>query len=325
MNGVAGIGQLAGEHAIAHDAQGILVGAPIHRPALRLLGRHVMRRADDHAGSREPTRRLQRFRDSEIGQHHAAVVVEHDVGRLHVAMHDAALVCVAERARRFPEHALDVVDRQLLLLIDHVLERRARDVLHHEVVEAAFALDAVDRDDVRVVELRRRLRFLLEALDDVLVHRDVGREHLDGDFALERQVMREEHRPHAAFSHHPVDAVLPLDEALQPLHQTVGAGAGAERAAAGHVGAAGQAELATVRQGRVTLDAFHRRSGSSRHGRARGTRNELRLLPDTLGEACGRALLAPGTAGPGRMRLQVRTPMNGTCLMHMEYRIATPA
>ena len=81
-----------------------------------------MRRPDDHPGAGEAARRLQRFRDAEIGQHDAAVVVEHDIGRFHVAMDDAALVRVAERACRFPQHALDVVDHQRLLLIEHVLE-----------------------------------------------------------------------------------------------------------------------------------------------------------------------------------------------------------
>src|SRR5439155_148899 len=150
------------------------------------------------------------------------------------------------------------------------------------------------------------------------VHRDVWREHLDGDLAVEREIVREEDRTHAAFADRPVDAVLALDEALQPLHQAFGAAGCAQRAAAGHVGAARVAELAAVREWRVTLQAFHRRSGGSRHGRAREPRNELRLPPDTRGEACGRALVAPGTTGPGRMRLQVRTPMAGICLMHME-------
>jgi len=60
------------------------------------------------------------------------------------------------------------------------------------------------------------LAFLLEALDDVLVHRDVGRQDLDRDFALERQVVRQKNGTHAAFAEHALDFVLPFDQALQP-------------------------------------------------------------------------------------------------------------
>src|SRR5947199_1517215 len=57
------------------------------------------------------------------------------------------LVRVAQRAAGLPQHPLDVVDRERVFLLQHVLERRAGDVLHHEVVEPALALDPVDRDD----------------------------------------------------------------------------------------------------------------------------------------------------------------------------------
>src|SRR2546430_12455029 len=49
-----------------------------------------------------------RLGDPEIGEHHAAVVVEHDVGRLHVAMHHTALMGVSQGAGRFPENPLDL-------------------------------------------------------------------------------------------------------------------------------------------------------------------------------------------------------------------------
>ena len=166
---VAAERQLSGEHAIAEDPERVLVGAAVHRLPLGLLRRHVVRRPDDHAGAGEPARRLQRLGDPEVGEHDAAVMVEHDVGRLHVAVDDAARVRVAERARRLPQHALHVIERQRLLLLQHVLERRPGDVLHHEEVESFLALDAVDGDDVGVVELGRRLRFLLEPFDDLRI------------------------------------------------------------------------------------------------------------------------------------------------------------
>src|SRR6266566_5105759 len=83
----------------------------------------------------------------------SAFEIEHDVGGLHVAVHDAALMGVPQSAGRFPENPLDLGYGERLLLVEQVLERRARDVLHDEVIEPALTLDAVDRNDVGVVEL----------------------------------------------------------------------------------------------------------------------------------------------------------------------------
>ncbi len=264
MNGIAGVRQLTRYHPVADDAERILVRPAVDRGAFRLFGRHVVRCADDHAGAGEAAGGLQSLGDAEIGQHHAAVVVEHDVGGLHVAVHHATLMRMAERAGRFPEHTLDIVVMQRLFLIEHVLESSTHDVLHDEIVEPAFALDAVDRNDVGVIELGGRLRFLLEALDNVLVHRDVRRQHLDRHFPLERQVMSEKDGAHSTFAHHALDSVLPLDEALEPLHQSFHAAARPHRATTGHIRATGIAELAAIRERGVALQAFHR--GSSRTG-----------------------------------------------------------
>jgi len=98
-------------------------------------------------------------------------------GGLHVAVHHAPLVGVPQGAGRLPENPLDLRHGERLLLVEQILERRARDVLHHEVIEAALALDAVDGDDVGVVELGGGLGLLLEPAHDLVVLGHVGREH----------------------------------------------------------------------------------------------------------------------------------------------------
>ena len=47
---------LAGEHLGQHDANGVDVGARVDGAAEQLLGRHVRRRADDVARSRQSGR-----------------------------------------------------------------------------------------------------------------------------------------------------------------------------------------------------------------------------------------------------------------------------
>src|SRR4029077_20480241 len=78
--------------------------------------------------------------------------------------------------------------------------------------------------------------------------------------------------PPPPFPEHALDRVLPPHEPLQPLHQAFGcAGARTHRAAAGHVGTAGVAEFATVREWSVALETFHHgaRGASPAHGRRR--------------------------------------------------------
>ena len=82
-------------------------------------------------------------------------------------------------------------------------------MLHHEVQDLAALSDGVDRDDVRVAERRSRARLALEALDHAFSHKQQrGRQHLDRDFAVERQIVREIHGRHAAMPELEQDLVL---------------------------------------------------------------------------------------------------------------------
>ena len=101
-------GGCAGEHLVRRDAERVDVGAMVDVGiGGGLLGRHVERRAERRAGvgervpSRSPPRaprRAERLGDAEVGDRGRAAG-EQDVVRLDVAMHDAALVRVGERAR----------------------------------------------------------------------------------------------------------------------------------------------------------------------------------------------------------------------------------
>src|SRR4029077_7940012 len=145
----------------------------------------------------------------------------------------------------------------------------------------------------------------------------------------ECQVVGEKDRAHPPFAEQALDLVLPLHEPLQPLHQAFGcAGARTHRAAAGHVGTAGVAEFATVREWSVALETFHHgaRGASPAHGRPR-RKNEpaVPTLAPTDGAASRSRLLDARTGGPGRMRLHEPTVSRGTSRMHSESRSGTPA
>ena len=124
----------------------------------RLLGRHVLRRARDHAGGRQAGRGLEDLRDAEVREVDTAVVVEQHVRRLHVAVDDALAVRVVERVGHAAQDRDGARERQPLAP-DQRGQRAARDQAHRHPGDALFAVDVVgvDRHDVRVLEARDRL------------------------------------------------------------------------------------------------------------------------------------------------------------------------
>jgi hypothetical protein len=80
--------------------------------------------------------------------------------------------------------------RRERLAVENLAERLAVDELHRDEDRLARGSDLVDRDDVLVVQRRRRARLLLEALAPVRVGGELRREDLDGDLAPEARVSR---------------------------------------------------------------------------------------------------------------------------------------
>ena len=106
---------LARDHLEQHDADRVDVGARVDRPAAdRLLGRHVVRRADDDVGLRGVAADVAaQAREAEVEDADviagAQLLADHDVRRLDVAVDDALRVRVREPGRdlaRQPERAL---------------------------------------------------------------------------------------------------------------------------------------------------------------------------------------------------------------------------
>ena len=88
--------------------------------------------------------------------------------------------------------------RAALHRVDRLRQRAAADELHRVVVVSADLAERVDRDDVRVVELRDRLGLALEPLDARRARAELGRQDLERDLAAERVLDRAEHDAHAA-------------------------------------------------------------------------------------------------------------------------------
>ena len=77
---------------------------------------------------------------------------EQDVGRFHVAVHEASAVRSVEGARHLRHDCRRSVGRQCTVAPDEPPRVVARHVPHYEIREAFLLAGVVDRDDVRVLE-----------------------------------------------------------------------------------------------------------------------------------------------------------------------------
>ena len=203
----AAVRRLAGEQLEQHAGEAVLIAAPVGALVERLLGAHVLRRADDEPRARDARRPrgARGERDAEVGDHRLALVDE-DVLRLDVAMDDVARVRVVERRRDLSRDGDGVVDREVALAVEPVAQRLALEE-GHDVEQLAVGVARVEqRDDVRMAEPRGDLDLAQEAIGPDGVG-ELRLEQLDGDLAAVPQVVGEIDGGHPAAADHALDAV----------------------------------------------------------------------------------------------------------------------
>ena len=121
-------------------------------------------------------------------------------------MGDALAVCRVQRRSDLLAVLQDVVKREWTLL-EAIGERFALEVLHDQVVQRCRFSDVEERADVRVAERRDRPGLAVEALQELLVLREPGGEHLDRDVPAEARVARAPDFAHAAGAERSCDLV----------------------------------------------------------------------------------------------------------------------
>ena len=158
-------------------------------------------------------------RDAEVGEDHPAVVADHDVARLHVAVDDPPRVRGLERAQQRQPDLRRLLRRQRAVVAHDVRERAGLDELHDEERRAVVLDDVVDGDGARVVEPGGGPRLAPGALDEhgaVVVGQPVREgDLLDGDLAVEDLVARPPDGAHAAGAQGRAQPVAPGDEPVR--------------------------------------------------------------------------------------------------------------
>jgi len=164
--GFGGVGSLeealAGEHFEQDGAEGKLIGAKILSEAAGLLGRHVLWRAHDQTGLGIGTGfsdgvgkvggagRRSDFGQAEVENFYEAILSDHQVGGLDVAMSDRSFVSFGESFGDLggdfdcSAHGEDPG-------VEQVAESLARDHLHGNKMNRIVLAEFVDSDDVGMI------------------------------------------------------------------------------------------------------------------------------------------------------------------------------
>ncbi len=152
---------------------------------------------DGEAGLREPPVAADGAGDTEIGDQRGAVASEHDVFGLYVAVDDAVLVRVIERARSLGRDAKGVFERELALTPEPVAQRLALDEGHREPQLSGRFAGVEHGQDVRMLEPGGEVDLTLEPLGAERGGK-LWEENLEGDRTVVAKVLREVDDRHAA-------------------------------------------------------------------------------------------------------------------------------
>ena len=195
---------LARVELVEHEAERVEVASDRRALAGELLGRHVSGRPADLRLGPDLARR---HGQAEVHDARAAAAVDHHVGRLQVAVQDAAVV---RRGEARAELARDLERLVLRQPADPPEQRRqilAVDVLHREEVPAVHLADVVDAAHVRVRHLPRRPHLREEPIEQRPVRGEAVRQELQRDRLAELQVVGAVDLAHPAAADQPDDPI----------------------------------------------------------------------------------------------------------------------
>ena len=150
-------GEFARHHPIEQHSQAVDVGRARRRPPTEELWREIQRRARHVEQPVKAGRQL--GAGAEVHQDRASALLAHDVLRLDIAVDEAASVHRGERAAQIDTDERRFLRAERAASAQFVLHRATMDELHPQTDESVRLLDAVDDDDVAVVDLGEERAF----------------------------------------------------------------------------------------------------------------------------------------------------------------------
>ena len=169
-------GAPAGEDLEQHQAEREDVAALRDVLARELLGRHVGGRAGSDVGEAAGE-----AGQAEVGDADAAFRVEHDVGRLEIAVQHAAVVRRGKAGADLARDLGGALFREAADALQQPGQIFAVDQLHRQEDAAVVLADVVDAADVAVRHLARDAHFVVELGEPLRVLGDGRRQELQRD------------------------------------------------------------------------------------------------------------------------------------------------
>ena len=205
----------SGEDLEQHEAEGVDVAPDARGLAGELLRRHVLRRTGSHGGV------VCGAREAEIGDPDVPVAVDHHVGRLQIAVQDAAIVSGGNPRAELPRE----VDRLVLWDAADAAEQRRKilavDILHREEAAAVRVAEVVEPADVLVRHLSRDAQLVVKLREPRRIGGGAIGQELQRDRLIEGEILGAIHFTHAAAPEQRDEAVAARDNGpgCQPLRR----------------------------------------------------------------------------------------------------------
>ena len=182
------------------DSQRIDIRSPVDRAACRLLRRGVAGRPDQGLLGLGPRRLGDRSRDTEVSDPQSAHLVEEQVGRLDVAVHEPPIVSVSQALGRLESDQQGLGNAEHRAPIEHGAKTPSRQQLADEkgrrdlAIGLGLGVGPVEHgDDVRMAQLGGSMRLGPETPAETIVGAEGGVEDLHRDSPPQRQVFGQVH------------------------------------------------------------------------------------------------------------------------------------
>ena len=188
-------GTRAGDGLDQHEPERVDVALAVDGFAPRLLGTRVAGGAEHGAGGSVHAASASARASPKSADAQPAFLAEQQVGRLDVAVDEAAPVRVVERAGRLEaDHQRLRRAESRVRVSSMAAQAAAAEVLGDEVRLVVVLAPVVHRQHVRVVERRGRLRFGPEPSEERFVVGEAVVQDLDRDATAQTRVVGEEHQ-----------------------------------------------------------------------------------------------------------------------------------